>query len=555
MTADHETAKRLSSNPAGTDPLTENKKTAPEGPTSTIGLAPRRSYLRGRLRSDILNVVGTLVPSSDMALGELSDISYNDSDNSGDDDDYSDDESIHSAHSDDESIHSDGSDTLDEGENAVMVDGQDQDVADGQRRSSQEISAATDRALHEGHMQTPGAQAAKPAGSTTKPSEARTVSTSQSKSAASADTATKNIPPASEAALTETSKPATAEATPTPIQTSKASQPILPTGTPDVARAEPLKSSVEGSSSKASSTSAKPPGATASGGRPAKGASVSTNLGTQNLGAASTTPRAAAPASTGQGATQSTAAKPKPPIAPPGFEIVKVRKPDGTIIRVKRPLKTKGKSEAGKAQNNGCAQTKLDVAQTQPIQDKPTVDQKPHKISESPSKEAPSKEAKHSVTVRELEKDGTTESASASASANSPQKNSGSNGTEPPSAQSSSRGRRAASLATRILIWTIMILLPVFFLGICFPIPVLHREANTSNPPVLGILTAVVDGKPISSSLGQGITQANQVAVSIWPIVFAALAAQALRMYASYKVERGIRMLVCITSYEMSSWD
>jgi hypothetical protein len=266
-------------------------------------------------------------------------------------------------------------------------------------------------------------------------------------------------------------------------------------------------------------------------------------LGTQNLGADSTALREAAPASTGQGATQSTAAKPKPPIAPPGYEIVKVRKPDGTIIRVKRPLKPEGKSEAGKAQNNGSAETKL-VVQTQPIQDKPSIDQKPQKILESSAKET-----KPSVTVRELEKDGTTEST------NSQQKYGRSNGAEPPSPQSSSRGRRAASLATRILIWTIMILLPVFFLGMCFPMPVLHREANTSNPPVLGILTAVVDGKPISSSLGQGITQANQVAVSIWPIVFAALAAQALRMYASYKVERGIRMLVCITSYEMSSWD
>jgi hypothetical protein len=539
MTADRGAGKRLPSNPACPTPLTENMKTASERPTSTVGLAPRRGYLRGRLRSDILNVAGTLVPSSDIAMGELSDNSYNESDNSGNDDDYSDNESIHSAHSDDESIHSDSLDTLDEGENVVMVDGQDQDVADGQQRSSQQVSTATDRALHEGHMQTPDAQAAKPAGSTTKPSETKTISTSQSKSGASYDTATKTIPPASEAALTKTTKPATTEVTPTPTQTSKVSQPIPPTATRGVARAEPLKSSAEGSSPKAGTTTARPPGATASGGRPAKGASVSTKLGTQNLGADSTALREAAPASTGQGAPQSTAAKPKPPIAPPGYEIVKVRKPDGTIIRVKRPLKPEGKSEAGKAQNNGSAETKL-VVQTQPTQDKPSIDQKPQKILESSAKET-----KPSVTVRELEKDGTTEST------NSQQKYGRSNGTEPPSPQSSSRGRRAASLATRILIWTIMILLPVFFLGICFPIPVLHKEANTSNPPVLGILTAVVDGKPISSSLGQGITQANQVAVSIWPIVFAALAAQALRMYASWKVERGIRMLVRVTLDEI----
>jgi hypothetical protein len=60
---------------------------------------------------------------------------------------------------------------------------------------------------------------------------------------------------------------------------------------------------------------------------------------------------------------------------------------------------------------------------------------------------------------------------------------------------------------------------------------------------VLAILTAVVTGKPANLSLGKGITQANKVAVSLWPIVYAAIAAQALRMYASYKVERGLRLM------------
>jgi hypothetical protein len=64
-----------------------------------------------------------------------------------------------------------------------------------------------------------------------------------------------------------------------------------------------------------------------------------------------------------------------------------------------------------------------------------------------------------------------------------------------------------------------------------------------------------VDGRPIASSLSQGLTQVNKVAVSLWPIVFAAVAAQALRMYASYKIERGLRLMVRIALSETGMVD
>lgn len=41
------------------------------------------------------------------------------------------------------------------------------------------------------------------------------------------------------------------------------------------------------------------------------------------------------------------------------------------------------------------------------------------------------------------------------------------------------------------------------------------------------------------------LTQVITVAASVWPIVFAAIVAQSLKMYAAYRVERGIRLVVC----------
>lgn len=40
------------------------------------------------------------------------------------------------------------------------------------------------------------------------------------------------------------------------------------------------------------------------------------------------------------------------------------------------------------------------------------------------------------------------------------------------------------------------------------------------------------------------LSQAITVAASAWPIVFAAVVAQSLKMYAAYRVERGIKLMV-----------
>ena len=66
---------------------------------------------------------------------------------------------------------------------------------------------------------------------------------------------------------------------------------------------------------------------------------------------------------------------------------------------------------------------------------------------------------------------------------------------------------------------------------------------------VLTILTASVHKKPQDDPVGLKITQINKIAVSLWPIAYAAVVAQALRMYASYKVETGIRLMVRFLIY------
>lgn len=51
------------------------------------------------------------------------------------------------------------------------------------------------------------------------------------------------------------------------------------------------------------------------------------------------------------------------------------------------------------------------------------------------------------------------------------------------------------------------------------------------------------DWQPKKDSLSQAIT----VAASAWPIVFAAVVAQSLKMYAAHQVERGIKLVVGCT--------
>ncbi|MCJ1477820.1 hypothetical protein MMC13_006493 [Lambiella insularis] len=93
------------------------------------------------------------------------------------------------------------------------------------------------------------------------------------------------------------------------------------------------------------------------------------------------------------------------------------------------------------------------------------------------------------------------------------------------------------SKVAQYLIWIIMVLIPLLFV-------------------VLGIMTAVLTGKPANTRMGTSISEANKIAVSLWPIVFAAILAQSLKMFASYKVERGLRLMTLeqlISSHSVAS--
>lgn len=76
---------------------------------------------------------------------------------------------------------------------------------------------------------------------------------------------------------------------------------------------------------------------------------------------------------------------------------------------------------------------------------------------------------------------------------------------------------------TVMLVWAITIMFPLGFM-------------------VLGSVTAASKDKLWSSSFVQDLEQANKVALTAWPIFFAAIVAQSLRAFATYRVERGIRL-------------
>ncbi|KAE9368028.1 hypothetical protein N431DRAFT_445092 [Stipitochalara longipes BDJ] len=102
----------------------------------------------------------------------------------------------------------------------------------------------------------------------------------------------------------------------------------------------------------------------------------------------------------------------------------------------------------------------------------------------------------------------------------------------------------------RIIVWTMVILFPLTFIG-------------------LGIATAKLDGQPatklqynyqytdpdgesddyfffqeksVQTHTGYVISHATKAAITAWPIVFAAILAQTLKAVATYQVERGIRL-------------
>jgi hypothetical protein len=65
----------------------------------------------------------------------------------------------------------------------------------------------------------------------------------------------------------------------------------------------------------------------------------------------------------------------------------------------------------------------------------------------------------------------------------------------------------------------------------------------------LGIATRVANGMEFSSPYVQGLEQAHKIALTAWPIFFAAIVAQSLKAFATFRVERGIRLRVCVPVY------
>ena len=64
------------------------------------------------------------------------------------------------------------------------------------------------------------------------------------------------------------------------------------------------------------------------------------------------------------------------------------------------------------------------------------------------------------------------------------------------------------------------------------------------------MLAAVSNGHDLTSEMGYAVSEALKVSVSLWPIAFAAIVAQSLRAFASFKAERGLKLIVStITRY------
>ncbi|RDW92631.1 hypothetical protein BP5796_02025 [Coleophoma crateriformis] len=201
------------------------------------------------------------------------------------------------------------------------------------------------------------------------------------------------------------------------------------------------------------------------------------------------------------------------------YEIVRVRKPDGTIVKVRRPIKatTEAKKQGlqiGKGEPVAAKTNHEQVASEK--ESTPIVKAKALESTTTPS--SPKGQPAFAVTEIEKQHDGSSEIL------------------RNPQTKAEILHRRTSKI-TQIIVWSIMISLPLLFI-------------------VLAILTASATGKPEASSLGQGITRANKVAVSLWPIAFAAIAAQALRMYASWKVESGLQLMTLeqlINSHSVAS--
>jgi hypothetical protein len=134
------------------------------------------------------------------------------------------------------------------------------------------------------------------------------------------------------------------------------------------------------------------------------------------------------------------------------YQIVKVRKPDGTIVKVKRPIKpTPAKEEEAKLVSEAKPTPKVTTDST--LHDAGFVTQANIVQEEPTSTSGTTKEVRPTVTVTEkdLEKNGTISSEEIAK--------------PPPTPTNAQKLARRTSRAAQVTIWTIMIAVPLLFLS------------------------------------------------------------------------------------------
>lgn len=67
---------------------------------------------------------------------------------------------------------------------------------------------------------------------------------------------------------------------------------------------------------------------------------------------------------------------------------------------------------------------------------------------------------------------------------------------------------------------------------------------SLANLEGLGIVHIVQIGQPQDAKFPQDVLAAKTIAITIWPIMFAAIATQSLKAYGTFQAERGIKLMV-----------
>ncbi|KAF2152213.1 hypothetical protein K461DRAFT_312969 [Myriangium duriaei CBS 260.36] len=233
--------------------------------------------------------------------------------------------------------------------------------------------------------------------------------------------------------------------------------------------------------------------------------------------------------------------------APFGYKVVKVRKQDGQIVQVKRPKTAEDAAKeatsapnttqaAAKMDGSG-AQSKLNTTSTTRVQQtavEPLIqlDEKSSNVQTSITPIQPAAERTDSKVQAQIHEKELVQSTVSPVNASPERANSKglaqaskkevASDEQPSSTKMRSFSNRSATFI-QWFSWSIMILFSLVFLG-------------------LGIATAASNNHLIPNGRDT-LQQAVKVAISLWPIVFAAIIAQTLKAYGAWKVERGIRLV------------